>query len=172
MHFYSDEAETVIHSADAFAPVGYLRFTNTHTENKDSVSQTSMSNSSQIRSMLFNSPSIILQAKVWAALGLITLNLLLGQNKYENKTLWRLLTLSKRGETQRCRAGFRSTSRGPFELTLTQSCSWSFPSSLAHAPLAPHGLLWRLQYSLQPETRPSLINMSAHIKALCIQVAG
>ncbi|XP_072221552.1 diphthine--ammonia ligase isoform X2 [Leuresthes tenuis] len=31
-----DEAETVIHSADAFAPVGYLRFTNTHTENKDS----------------------------------------------------------------------------------------------------------------------------------------
>ncbi|KAM4542557.1 diphthine--ammonia ligase isoform 2-T3 [Odontesthes bonariensis] len=31
-----DLAETVIHSADAFAPVGYLRFTNMHTENKDS----------------------------------------------------------------------------------------------------------------------------------------
>lgn len=37
----SDAAETVIHSADAFAPVGYLRFTKMHTENKDSVSQTS-----------------------------------------------------------------------------------------------------------------------------------
>ncbi|XP_022070619.2 diphthine--ammonia ligase isoform X2 [Acanthochromis polyacanthus] len=31
-----DAAETVIHSADAFAPVGYLRFTKMHTENKDS----------------------------------------------------------------------------------------------------------------------------------------
>ncbi|XP_056250336.1 diphthine--ammonia ligase [Seriola aureovittata] len=31
-----DAAETVIHSADAFAPVGYLRFTEMHTENKDS----------------------------------------------------------------------------------------------------------------------------------------
>uniref|UniRef100_A0A4W6ELE9 Diphthine--ammonia ligase n=1 Tax=Lates calcarifer TaxID=8187 RepID=A0A4W6ELE9_LATCA len=30
-----DAAETVIHSADAFAPVGYLRFTKMHTENKD-----------------------------------------------------------------------------------------------------------------------------------------
>ncbi|TDG98940.1 hypothetical protein EPR50_G00206000 [Perca flavescens] len=30
-----DAAETVIHSADAFAPVGYLRFTKIHTENKD-----------------------------------------------------------------------------------------------------------------------------------------
>uniref|UniRef100_A0A673CAT5 Diphthine--ammonia ligase n=2 Tax=Sphaeramia orbicularis TaxID=375764 RepID=A0A673CAT5_9TELE len=29
-----DAAETVIHSADAFAPVGYLRFTQMHTENK------------------------------------------------------------------------------------------------------------------------------------------
>uniref|UniRef100_A0A3Q3RS73 Diphthine--ammonia ligase n=1 Tax=Mastacembelus armatus TaxID=205130 RepID=A0A3Q3RS73_9TELE len=32
-----DAAETVIHSADAFAPVGYLRFTKMHTENKNSV---------------------------------------------------------------------------------------------------------------------------------------
>nr|XP_046268603.1 diphthine--ammonia ligase isoform X1 [Scatophagus argus] len=32
-----DAAETVIHSADAFAPVGYLRFTEIHTENKDDV---------------------------------------------------------------------------------------------------------------------------------------
>ncbi|XP_034051547.1 diphthine--ammonia ligase [Thalassophryne amazonica] len=31
-----DAAETVIHSADAFAPVGYLRFTKLHTEKKDS----------------------------------------------------------------------------------------------------------------------------------------
>ncbi|XP_076604027.1 diphthine--ammonia ligase [Chaetodon auriga] len=31
-----DAAETVIHSADAFAPVGYLRFTEMHTESKDS----------------------------------------------------------------------------------------------------------------------------------------
>lgn len=31
-----DAAETVIHSADAFAPVGYLRFTQMHTQNKDS----------------------------------------------------------------------------------------------------------------------------------------
>ncbi|XP_036928010.1 diphthine--ammonia ligase isoform X1 [Acanthopagrus latus] len=31
-----DSAETVIHSADAFAPVGYLRFTGMHTESKDS----------------------------------------------------------------------------------------------------------------------------------------
>ncbi|XP_026165232.1 diphthine--ammonia ligase isoform X2 [Mastacembelus armatus] len=31
-----DAAETVIHSADAFAPVGYLRFTKMHTENKNS----------------------------------------------------------------------------------------------------------------------------------------
>ncbi|XP_017266383.1 diphthine--ammonia ligase isoform X1 [Kryptolebias marmoratus] len=31
-----DAAETVIHSADAFAPVGYLRFTKMHTENKHS----------------------------------------------------------------------------------------------------------------------------------------
>lgn len=31
-----DASETVIHSADAFAPVGYLRFTQMHTENKDS----------------------------------------------------------------------------------------------------------------------------------------
>ncbi|XP_073338815.1 diphthine--ammonia ligase [Pagrus major] len=31
-----DAAETVIHSADAFAPVGYLRFTGMHTESKDS----------------------------------------------------------------------------------------------------------------------------------------
>uniref|UniRef100_A0AAX7T5U2 Diphthine--ammonia ligase n=1 Tax=Astatotilapia calliptera TaxID=8154 RepID=A0AAX7T5U2_ASTCA len=38
-----DGAETVIHSADAFAPVGYLRFTKMHTESKDTVSQTSMS---------------------------------------------------------------------------------------------------------------------------------
>lgn len=38
---YSDAAETVIHSADAFAPVGYLRFTEMHTESKDGVSQTS-----------------------------------------------------------------------------------------------------------------------------------
>uniref|UniRef100_A0A3B4BCG1 Diphthine--ammonia ligase n=1 Tax=Periophthalmus magnuspinnatus TaxID=409849 RepID=A0A3B4BCG1_9GOBI len=30
-----DAMETVIHSADAFAPVGYLRFTKMHTENKD-----------------------------------------------------------------------------------------------------------------------------------------
>ncbi|XP_042244943.1 diphthine--ammonia ligase [Thunnus maccoyii] len=30
-----DAAETVIHSADAFAPVGYLRFTEMHAENKD-----------------------------------------------------------------------------------------------------------------------------------------
>ncbi|KAL6105415.1 dph6 [Pungitius sinensis] len=30
-----DSAETVIHSADAFAPVGYLNFTEIHTENKD-----------------------------------------------------------------------------------------------------------------------------------------
>ncbi|XP_077945706.1 diphthine--ammonia ligase isoform X2 [Gasterosteus aculeatus] len=30
-----DAAETVIHSADAFAPVGYLNFTEIHTENKD-----------------------------------------------------------------------------------------------------------------------------------------
>ncbi|XP_038128681.1 diphthine--ammonia ligase [Cyprinodon tularosa] len=29
-----DESETVIHSADAFAPVGYLRFTKLHTEDK------------------------------------------------------------------------------------------------------------------------------------------
>lgn len=34
----SDAAETVIHSADAFAPVGYLRFTEMHTESKDGVS--------------------------------------------------------------------------------------------------------------------------------------
>ncbi|PWA16300.1 hypothetical protein CCH79_00004746, partial [Gambusia affinis] len=31
-----DEAETVIHSADAFAPVGYLRFTKMHVEDKHS----------------------------------------------------------------------------------------------------------------------------------------
>lgn len=37
----SDAAETVIHSADAFAPVGYLRFTEMRAESKDSVSQTS-----------------------------------------------------------------------------------------------------------------------------------
>ncbi|XP_060918877.1 diphthine--ammonia ligase isoform X3 [Labrus mixtus] len=36
-----DAAETVIHSADAFAPVGYLHFTAMHTESKDAVSQTS-----------------------------------------------------------------------------------------------------------------------------------
>uniref|UniRef100_A0A671V454 Diphthine--ammonia ligase n=1 Tax=Sparus aurata TaxID=8175 RepID=A0A671V454_SPAAU len=36
-----DAAETVIHSADAFAPVGYLHFTGMHTEPKDSVSRTS-----------------------------------------------------------------------------------------------------------------------------------
>lgn len=35
---YRDEAETVIHSADAFAPVGYLRFTKMHAEDKHSVS--------------------------------------------------------------------------------------------------------------------------------------
>lgn len=40
----SDAMETVIHSADAFAPVGYLRFTKMHTENKDGVSQTSDGN--------------------------------------------------------------------------------------------------------------------------------
>lgn len=33
----SDEAETVIHSADAFAPVGYLRFTKMRTEDKHNV---------------------------------------------------------------------------------------------------------------------------------------
>ncbi|XDV42532.1 hypothetical protein PO909_011172 [Leuciscus waleckii] len=32
-----DSAETVIHSADAFAPVGYLRFTRMHTEDKTEV---------------------------------------------------------------------------------------------------------------------------------------
>ncbi|XP_016092870.1 diphthine--ammonia ligase [Sinocyclocheilus grahami] len=31
---FSDSMETVIHSADAFAPVGYLRFTRMHTEDK------------------------------------------------------------------------------------------------------------------------------------------
>ncbi|KAM6969324.1 diphthine--ammonia ligase isoform 2-T2 [Tautogolabrus adspersus] len=36
-----DAAETVIHSADAFAPVGYLRFTAMHTESKNGASQTS-----------------------------------------------------------------------------------------------------------------------------------
>lgn len=41
VYVYSDAAETVIHSADAFAPVGYLRFTGMHTESKDSVSRTS-----------------------------------------------------------------------------------------------------------------------------------
>lgn len=39
VHVRSDAAETVIHSADAFAPVGYLRFTEMHTESKDAVSQ-------------------------------------------------------------------------------------------------------------------------------------
>lgn len=34
---FSDSAETVIHSADAFAPVGYLRFTRMHTEDKKEV---------------------------------------------------------------------------------------------------------------------------------------
>lgn len=38
-----DTSETVIHSADAFAPVGYLRFTKMHTENKHDVSQSSIS---------------------------------------------------------------------------------------------------------------------------------
>lgn len=38
-----DAAETVIHAADAFAPVAYLRFTEMHVENKDSPSQTSIS---------------------------------------------------------------------------------------------------------------------------------
>uniref|UniRef100_A0AAR2JMN2 Diphthine--ammonia ligase n=1 Tax=Pygocentrus nattereri TaxID=42514 RepID=A0AAR2JMN2_PYGNA len=33
-----DKMETVIHSADAFAPVGYLRFTEMHTEDKANVS--------------------------------------------------------------------------------------------------------------------------------------
>uniref|UniRef100_A0A8C5BPU2 Diphthine--ammonia ligase n=1 Tax=Gadus morhua TaxID=8049 RepID=A0A8C5BPU2_GADMO len=33
-----DAMETVIHSADAFAPVGYLRFTQMHVENKHAVS--------------------------------------------------------------------------------------------------------------------------------------
>lgn len=33
----SDAMETVIHSADAFAPVGYLRFTQMHTEDKGQV---------------------------------------------------------------------------------------------------------------------------------------
>ncbi|XP_056282157.1 diphthine--ammonia ligase isoform X3 [Pseudoliparis swirei] len=33
-----DAAEMVIHSADAFAPVGYLNFTAMHTENKDAIS--------------------------------------------------------------------------------------------------------------------------------------
>uniref|UniRef100_A0A8C6Q1F7 Diphthine--ammonia ligase n=1 Tax=Nothobranchius furzeri TaxID=105023 RepID=A0A8C6Q1F7_NOTFU len=37
-----DAAETVIHSADAFAPVGYLRFTKMHTEDKHGVSLTSI----------------------------------------------------------------------------------------------------------------------------------
>ncbi len=41
VYLCSDAAETVIHSADAFAPVGYLRFTEMHTESKDSVSRTS-----------------------------------------------------------------------------------------------------------------------------------
>lgn len=39
VHVRSDAAETVIHSADAFAPVGYLRFTEMHTQSKDGVSQ-------------------------------------------------------------------------------------------------------------------------------------
>jgi diphthine-ammonia ligase len=30
-----DEAETVVHSDDAFAPVGYLRLKTCHLENKD-----------------------------------------------------------------------------------------------------------------------------------------
>ncbi len=34
---FSDSMETVIHSADAFAPVGYLRFTRMHTEDKREV---------------------------------------------------------------------------------------------------------------------------------------
>uniref|UniRef100_A0A665WE59 Diphthine--ammonia ligase n=1 Tax=Echeneis naucrates TaxID=173247 RepID=A0A665WE59_ECHNA len=36
-----DATETVIHAADAFAPVGYLRFTKMHTENKDRFSSPS-----------------------------------------------------------------------------------------------------------------------------------
>lgn len=36
--FCSDAMETVIHSADAFAPVGYLHFSMMHTEDKVNVS--------------------------------------------------------------------------------------------------------------------------------------
>lgn len=70
----SDAAETVIHSADAFAPVGYLRFTEMRTENKDAVSQTSEGIHEcnlflQIRSMLFNAESIISQQKFGSHFG-------------------------------------------------------------------------------------------------------
>ncbi len=33
--FFSDEMETVIHSDDAFAPVGYVNFKKMHLENKN-----------------------------------------------------------------------------------------------------------------------------------------
>lgn len=173
----SDAMETVIHSADAFAPVGYLRFTKMHTESKDSVSKTSEAiHKWNLFYRLDQCCSMLNQSFYSKSLSCWRVDYLkspLRGNKYENKTFWCLITLSSRRDTQHCRAGFRSTSRGPPSLSLASAVALLLSvSSLHPTPLAPHGLLWRLQYSLQPETRPSLINMSTHIKALCIQVSG
>lgn len=170
----SDAVETVIHSADAFAPVGYLRFTKMHTESKDSVSQTSEAvNKWNLFYRLDRCHSMLNQSFYRKSLSCWRVDDLKSPPrgiKYKNKTFWCLITLSSRRDTQHCRAGLRSASRGP-PLSLSSALLLSV-SSPHPTPLAPHGLLWRLQYSLQPETRPSLINMSAQIKALCIQVSG
>ena len=121
----SDAAETVIHSADAFAPVGYLRFTEMHTESKDSVSLSELLKESKSVTRFTNKISAAqwwinhFATKVWVAAGSITLKPLWGQNKYKSKTFWCLITLSSRRETRHCGAGFRSTSRGPPSFSLS-----------------------------------------------------
>lgn len=147
----SDAAQTVIHSADAFAPVGYLHFTEMHTESKDSVSQTSEG----IQECNLFSPNKIsafrcwinhLTAKVWVATGSIKSPWRAKQ--IEEQTFWCLITLSSRRDTRHHGAGFRSTSRGPpsFSLSfslppsvslLVYSCSQCISSSLSSSPTWP-----------------------------------
>lgn len=73
-----DAAETVIHSADAFAPVGYLRFTAMHTESKDNVSETFVRLNLQSKSILLSHEMISFTRKVWLSLGWIIIKLLWG----------------------------------------------------------------------------------------------
>lgn len=87
--------------------------------------------------MLFNALSV-LQAKLWVALGLITLKLLSGQKQMQEQNP---VVPDNFVEERRKRGLQGRVQIGLQRVFLSHSCFWFFPSSHPHAPLASHGLL-------------------------------